>query len=163
MYDKPKEDDLMKVWVDADACPRNALHILQELQQAVGFQLITVASFNHFYQGNHHITVGDESQAADMAIINGISPGDLVVTQDWGLAAMVLGKKALAISPKGFQFLEKNIDFMLEERHLKAELRRSGCRSKGPAVRTAEDDMRFREAVLKVISPVTMEMEDERS
>jgi uncharacterized protein YaiI (UPF0178 family) len=143
---------MKKVWVDADACPRRVMAILKELQESIGFELMTVSSFNHHHLGVNHLVVGDEDQATDLAIINRVTPGNIVITQDWGLAAMVLGKRAEAISPTGYIFSERSMDFMLEERHLKASLRRSGNRTKGPAARTDEDDRRFRKAVCQVLS-----------
>lgn len=143
---------MQRILVDADACPRGAMAILKELQKDIGFELMTVASFNHHLPGANHLVVGDESQAADIAIINKVTAGDIVITQDWGLAAMVLGKQARAVSPTGYIFSEQTIDFMLEERHLKASLRRSGKRTKGPAARNGEDDRRFREAVCRLIT-----------
>ena len=138
-----------KVWIDADACPRKAKEILNQLQATIGFELIIVSSFNHSQTGDNLIMVGNEAEATDLAIINRVSPGDLVITQDWGLAALVLSKQAKAVSPKGLIFTADNIDFMLDERSTKAKLRRQGKRTKGPAPRTAADDERFKTAVLE--------------
>jgi len=84
-------------------------------------------------------------------VVNNTSRGDIVVTQDWGLAALVLGKGAFAISPSGRIFSEDNIDFLLEERSLKAKFRRAGGRTKGPSARTREDDRRFQESFLLLV------------
>ena len=80
---------------------------------------------------------------ADIQIINLSAKGDIIITQDWGLAAMVLGKGAYALSPGGKVFRAETIDFLLEEREIKSKLRRSGGRTKGPDKRTAKDDQRF--------------------
>jgi len=71
--------------------------------------------------------------------------GDIAVTQDWGLAAMLLGKQVRSLSPAGREYRQETIDFMLEEREVKAKLRRSGGRTKGPRKRTNEDDRNFSE------------------
>lgn len=136
----------MQVIIDADACPRGAMDTIRRLQSTYGYRIVTISSFNHVYDGPDHITVGGESQAADIAVINRVSRGDIVVTQDWGLAAMVLGKAGKPIDPRGRIFTEKNIDLLLEERHLKAKFRRNGGRTKGPKARTIEDEQRFEEA-----------------
>jgi len=84
--------------------------------------------------------------------VNSTQPGDVVVTQDWGLAAIVLGKGARALNPKGREFHAERIEFLLEEREAKARFRRSGGRTKGPRKRTEEDDRRFEACLEKIIS-----------
>lgn len=133
----------MKIIVDADACPRGAMQACRRLAAEYSVPLHTVASFNHRIESDHHVTVGSGPQEADLAVINMTVAGDIVVTQDWGLAALVLGRKAAAISPGGKIFRSENMDFLLEEREIKAKLRRSGGRTKGPRKRTADDDERF--------------------
>jgi uncharacterized protein YaiI (UPF0178 family) len=103
----------------------------------------TVASFNHNIESDHTVVVGDGFQEADMKIVNLTEPGDVIVTGDWGLAAMVLGKKAKCLSPMGREFDPEKIGFLLEEREVKAKIRRSGGRTKGPKKRTSADDHRF--------------------
>ena len=129
--------------VDADACPRSVLGILRRLQREYGYRLTTVASFNHNIQGADHVMVGDGADEADLAILNRTRKGDIVVTQDWGLAALVLGRGGQALSPWGHEYQSDRIDFMLDERYQKAKVRRAGLRTKGPAKRTPEDDLRF--------------------
>lgn len=141
----------MRVIVDADACPCGALTVLRRLEKARGFELLTVASFRHEHSGPRHIVTGDEDQAADLAIANRAAAGDIVVTQDWGLAALVMAKGARAIVPDGRIFREDAIGFLLEERALKARYRRGGGRTRGPAPRTTADDRRFEEAFLTLL------------
>ncbi len=141
----------MKVIVDADACPRNVLNKLIDLKCKYNYKLITVASFNHNISGPEHITVDNISQAADMAIINRTQKGDIIITADWGLASLALSKKAKVISPSGKIYSSKKIDFMLEERYLKAKIRKTGGRIKGPAARTEEDDERFLKSFIKIL------------
>ncbi|MGE5598030.1 MAG: YaiI/YqxD family protein [Bacteroidota bacterium] len=141
----------MKVIVDADACPRQVLEIIRRLQAAHGYELRTVSSFSHRHEDPGHIYVGDDPQAADLAVANLAAAGDIVITQDWGLAAMVLGKGAHALAPDGRVFRPETISFLLEERNLKARHRRGGGRTKGPAARTREDDRRFAEAFAHLI------------
>jgi uncharacterized protein YaiI (UPF0178 family) len=132
-----------KVIVDADACPKSCLQTVRKLARQLGFRVITVASFNHHIDNEEHIIVGNEKDAADMAVVNRTNAGDIVVTQDWGLAALVLGKQGRAIAPSGSIYRDSRIDNMLEERGLLAKFRRSGGRTKGPSKRRAEDDARF--------------------
>ncbi len=117
-----------------------------------GVQVVTVASFEHNIISDLHITVGNSSQEADLKIINITEPGDLIITQDWGLAAMVLSKKASAVSPVGIEYSTEKMDFMLEEREMKAKFRRSGGRTRGPKKRAPEDDMRFKRTIGRILS-----------
>ncbi len=144
--------DSLKIVVDADACPKTVLQICKKLAAENNYQLWTVANFNHQIDSPNHIVVGGDSQEADLRIVNLCAPGDIVVTQDWGLAALVLGKGAAAISPKGRIFRNETIDFLLEEREIKAKLRRSGRRTKGPHKRTNQDDLRFAAALMGLIN-----------
>lgn len=139
---------MKEIILDADACPKSVRNICGELAALHGWEMVTVASFKHNIEGTHkHITVGDESQAVDLALLNHAKKGDIVVTQDWGLAAMVMGKGVLSLSPWGKIYREDKMDFLLEERHTKAKVRRGGGRTRGPAARTPEDDIRFRRAL----------------
>jgi uncharacterized protein len=135
----------MKIIVDADACPRTALKICIKLGHQYGIPVWTVASFNHNIESDHHTIVGSDKQEADLKVINLAETGDIAVTQDWGLAAMLLGKQVRSLSPAGIEYRQETIDFMLEEREVKAKLRRSGGRTKGPRKRTNEDDRNFSE------------------
>ncbi|AEF93740.1 UPF0178 protein yaiI [Desulfotomaculum nigrificans CO-1-SRB] len=141
----------LKIIVDADACPKSVLTICRELSAEFHRELWTVASFNHNIDSPHHITVGNSSQEADIRVANLTRPGDVVVTQDWGLAAIILAKGAGAISPWGRIFQPETIDFLLEEREIKAKQRRAGGRTKGPRKRSPEDDLRFAQQLRKLL------------
>jgi uncharacterized protein len=141
-----------RVIVDADACPRNCLQIIQKLSGLYHYEVITVASFNHQIQSPNHWIVGNESQAADIKVSNLTRSGDIVVTQDWGLAAMVLAKNAKAISPTGKIFEAATIDLLLEERDILAKHRRSGGRTKGPSKRNKADDQNFETNLQKLFT-----------
>lgn len=141
----------MKVLVDADACPRGALAIVRRLQCEYAYSVLTISSVNHRFDEPEHVTVGGESQAADIALINRVHPGDVVVTQDWGLAVMVLGKGGWALDPNGRVYREETIGFMMEERHLKAKFRRSGGRTRGPKARTRTNDQDFESALRELV------------
>jgi uncharacterized protein YaiI (UPF0178 family) len=141
----------LKIIVDADACPKMVLQICLEKGQKYNLPVWTVASFNHNIESEHHVIVGNASQEADMKILNLAQKNDIVVTQDWGLAAMVLGKQAKCLSPDGREFQPDNIDFLLEERELKAKYRRSGGRTRGPKKRTGENDRRFEAGLERII------------
>lgn len=132
------------------------MDILRTLQREYGYRLVTVASFHHNVgagdeDGVEHVTVGDGPDAADFAVVNRTRPGDIVVTQDWGLAALVLSKGASCLTPTGYVFSQQRIEFQLDERHIKAKHRRAGGRTKGPRARTAADDEKFERALRRLL------------
>src|SRR4030042_4868745 len=132
----------MKILVDADACPRSVLQIGMRLGRKYNIPVGAVASFNHDIESDHHFVVGDDSQEADLKIMNLTEAGDVVVTSDWGLAAMVLGKGAKSLSPMGTEFRSEEREVLLAEREVKAKIRRGGGRTKGPKKRTSGEDQR---------------------
>lgn len=142
----------MKIVIDADACPKNVLALCMELGHQFGVPVWTVASFNHHILSDHHVIVGNASQEADMKVMNLTESGDIVVTQDWGLASMVLGKGAFCLSPSGREYRSETIELLLEEREMKAKFRRSGGRTKGPHKRTKENDQHFKAALERLLS-----------
>lgn len=88
--------------------------------------------------------IGAGADAVDIALINLCCRGDIVVTQDYGVAALALGKGAKAIHQSGRWYIDDNIDSLLMERHLAKKARRSGKHHlKGPAKRTEEEDKQF--------------------
>jgi uncharacterized protein YaiI (UPF0178 family) len=141
----------MKIMVDADACPKSVLQICMSIGHQYGVQVWTVASFNHSIDSDHPVIVGNDPQEADIKIINMTEEGDIIVTQDWGLAAVVLGKGAKCLSPAGREFRPDKIQFLLEEREIKSKLRRSGVRTKGPKKRTVDDDRRFETCLERIL------------
>lgn len=141
----------MKILIDADACPRAALQYCLTSGKRHNIPVWTVASFNHTILSDHHVTVGSASQEADIKVINLTEAGDIIVTQDWGLASMVLAKSAYCLTPTGIEYLPEKMDFLLEEREIKAKFRRGGGRTKGPSKRTQADDSRFAAGLEKII------------
>lgn len=137
----------MKILVDADACPRTVLRICRRVGSEHRVQVWTVASFNHNIDSDHHVVVGNAPQAADLKILNLAGEGDIIVTQDMGLAAMVMGKGARSLSPTGKQYRPETIDFLLEVREAKARHRRAGGKTGGPKKRTTDDDTRFEDCL----------------
>jgi uncharacterized protein YaiI (UPF0178 family) len=97
------------------------------------------------------ITVDKGSDSADYCIAGMAACHDIVVTQDYGLAAMVLAKGALAIDQNGMVYTGENIDSLLERRYIGQKIRRCGGRTKGPKKRTREDDERFEAAFGKIL------------
>ena len=141
----------MKIIVDADACPREVLQICIRVAGDFTLPVWTVASFNHNIVSDNHVVVGNASQEADIRVMNLAQAGDVAVTQDWGLAAMLLGKGVKCLSPHGREFSATTIEFLLEEREEKAKFRRGGGRTKGPKKRIPENDRQFEACLRKIL------------
>ncbi|CDG00552.1 Putative UPF0178 protein CLP_3835 [Clostridium chauvoei JF4335] len=90
-------------------------------------------------------------QSVDMYVVNNCKSEDIVISQDYGVAAICLGKGAKVINPKGYVYTNENIDRMLEERHISQKIRRSGGRTSNPKKRTTEDDMRLEKNLKRII------------
>ncbi|NLK69134.1 MAG: YaiI/YqxD family protein [Clostridiaceae bacterium] len=136
----------MQILVDADACP--VKQIIVRLAKKHNIPVTMLIDTSHELSDGYStvITVDKQADSVDYALMNLLTCEDIVVTQDFGLAAMVIGKGAKAINQNGLIFTEENIDRLLFERHIGQKVRRSGGRTKGPAKRTKDDDARFEAA-----------------
>ena len=141
----------MRILVDADACPvkQIIIKVAKECNIPVTMFIDTSHIINDGY--SEVITVDKARDSVDIALINRLSRDDIVVTQDYGVAAMALPKGAKAISQNGLIYSDGNIDKLLFERHLSQKVRRSGGRTSGPRKRTKEDDMRFEDAFRSLV------------
>ena len=137
----------MKILVDADACP--VVAIVEETAKKYSVELTLYCDTNHILSSDYGAVriIGAGADAVDLALMNDCRTGDLVVTQDYGVAALALGKKAYAVHQNGWQYTNENIDRLLMERHTAKKARRASKKNhlKGPRKRTAEDDVKFRE------------------
>ncbi|MEE1257560.1 MAG: YaiI/YqxD family protein [Lachnospiraceae bacterium] len=151
----------MQIFVDADACP--VVRIVERIAEKYQVPVTLLCDTNHVLYSEYSevIVVGAGADAVDYKLISICHKGDIVVTQDYGVAAMALGKGAYAIHQSGKWYTNENIDQMLMERHLAKKARRSNSRNhlKGPRKRTEEDDNRFAESFEKMICKV-MEIEN---
>lgn len=143
----------MKIFVDADACP--VVDIAEDIATKYNIPVTLLCDTNHVLTSDYSevIVVGAGADAVDYKLISICHRGDIVVTQDYGVAAMALGKGAFAIHQSGKWYTNENIDQMLMERHLNKKARRASSRThiKGPRKRTEEDDQRFAESFEKLL------------
>lgn len=148
----------MTIFVDADACPVKdiIIEIGQEYKIPV-FIVCSLAHYSSFQEGVEYIIVDNFPQAADMAITNRVKKGDIVITQDYGLAALVINKGCIALHHTGKRYTQENIDHLLFKRHLSAKVRRGGGKTKGPKAFTREDRQKFKEALRKVVLQLKQE------
>ena len=143
----------MKIYVDADACP--VTHIVEKLAKKYEIPCVLLCDTNHVLTSDYSevIIVGAGADAVDFKLISLLSKGDICVSQDYGVAAMALGKGCYAIHQSGRWYTNENIDQMLMERHLANKARRSSKKNhlKGSSKRTPEDDRRFEESFERLI------------
>lgn len=144
-YESKGGIDIMKILVDADACP-----VVKIVEAAAGKYKISVTLLcdtNHVLHSDYSDikTIGAGADAVDFALVNLCQRGDIVVTQDYGVAAMVLGKGGRPIHQSGLWYTNENIDRLLMERHAakKARMGRRRNHFKGPSKRSADDDKKF--------------------
>ena len=146
-------NDVQTVYVDADSCPvkEEIDHLCKEYNK----KLVFVASYAHAINpslGTLTVTVDSRTEEADLYIVNHCRCGDIVVTQDHGLAALLLPKGVNVISPRGKHFLEGDMNELLFARHLGKIQRRAGMKTKGPKKFTTEDILKFCEQFKKILS-----------
>lgn len=143
----------MKIYVDADACP--VVRIVEKVAEREEIPVVLLCDTNHQMTSDYSevIIVGAGVDAVDFKLISLCHAGDIVVTQDYGVAAMALGKKAYAIHQSGKWYTDANIDRMLMERHIGKKVRRTKSKNhmKGPKKRSREDDLRFEESFVKLL------------
>jgi len=135
---------LVRIYLDADGAPWRDLVIEQARRH--GIRVVVVADYSHDFpsqEGVERVMVDGGADAADFAILNRVQEGDVVVTQDVGLASLVLPKGARAISPRGFEFTEGSMGGRLARRWLHGRIRMAGGRIKGPAPFSQDDRDRF--------------------
>lgn len=133
----------MRILVDADACPvkQIVIRVAREYKLPVVMFIDTSHQLDDGY--SEIVIVDKQKDSVDIALINRTNAEDIVVTQDYGLAVMVLGKSARAINQNGMIYSSENMDRLLYERHISQKIRRSGGKTAGPSRRTRADNERF--------------------
>lgn len=142
-----------KILIDADACP--VVRFVEKIAKANQIPVLLLCDTNHLLNSDYSkvIIVEAGPDAVDFALVNRCKKGDIIVTQDYGVAAMVLGKGAYAIHQSGLWYTDATIDQMLLERHISKKARRSSDKNhiKGPKKRTKDDDLHFIESFQRLI------------
>lgn len=136
----------MHILVDADACP--VKEIIEKIGSELNIPITMFIDTSHILKSSYSkiITVGQDPDAVDLALINHSKKGDIIVTQDYGVASLALGKGAFAIHQSGMEYTLMNIDQLLFERHLSQKQRKHGHRTGHAKKRTMDDDLRFEKA-----------------
>lgn len=142
----------MRILVDADACPVKQIIVRLAKKNKIPVTMLIDTSHELSDGYSTIITVDKQADSVDFALMSLLEREDIVVTQDYGLAAMVIGKGARAVNQNGLVFTDENMDKLLMERHIGGKIRRGGGRTKGPAKRTKDDDARFEAAFEQLLN-----------
>lgn len=141
----------MKILIDADGCPvvRQTIDIAKQNR----IKTVIICDTSHIFNSDYAevITVSKGADSADFALVNKVDKNDIVVTQDYGLAAMVLSKGGKPITQNGLVINDSNLTMLLTTRHESKKTRMSGGRIKGPKKRTSENDKVFTDALIELI------------
>ena len=141
----------MTVMIDADGCP--VVDITVKIAVEHKIDCVILCDTSHVFEkaGAKTITVSKGSDSVDFALVNMVQAGDIVVTQDYGFAAMCLARCAVPISQNGVVYTNDNIDALLNERHTAKKIRMAGGRLKGNSKRTLEQNLAFEQNLKELL------------
>lgn len=146
----------MRIWIDADGCP--VVDMTCRIARDYGVPCVIVCDTAHAFSprdGVEIITVSQGMDSVDFALINRVTAGDIVITQDYGLAAMCLAKRTVPIHQDGRVFTEMNIDGLLYDRYAAKKARMAGGRLRGPSKRKPEQNAAFEKTLRTVLQQQT--------
>lgn len=145
----------MKILIDADGCP--VVDLTVRLAAKHGAECVILCDTAHEFnrEGVQTVIVEKGADSVDFKLVNLVREGDIVVTQDYGLAAMCLARKVVPLSQNGMVYTDKNIDQLLFTRYVSKKIRNSGGRLKGPSKRKPEQDKAFEEALERLIKDIS--------
>ena len=141
----------MKVLIDADACPVADIAVNLCKQFSVPCVLLCDTAHIIYKDGAETLVFDKGSDSVDFALVNRTAPGDIVITQDYGLASMCLGRGVRVLHQDGWEYTLDNISGLMEQRHIAKKHRMSGGRIKGPSKRTKAQDIAFEKAFQQLL------------
>lgn len=141
----------MRILVDADACPVVDITIRIAQQYQLSCLLFCDTAHQLERLGAETVTVSTGADSVDFALVNRLQSGDIVVTQDYGLAALALARGGSPLTQNGLLIDDRNLDALLEQRHMAAKVRRAGGHLKGPSKRAAGQDRPFEATLVTLI------------
>jgi len=141
----------MRILIDADGCP--VVDTAVRIARKHGIPCIIFCDTAHVFEkdGAETVTISQGADSVDFALVNRAVSGDIVITQDYGLAAMCLARKTRVVSQNGMIYSDANIDSLLMSRYAAKKIRNAGGRLKGSAKRTSEQDKQFQETFTQLI------------
>lgn len=141
----------MKILIDADACPVVDIAVALCRQHQKECLLLCDTAHEMRREGAETLVFDKGSDSVDFALVNRVAAGDVVITQDYGLASMCLAKGARVLHQDGWEYTQYNIDALLFQRHASREYRAAGGRTKGPSKRKNTQNQAFSDALRKLL------------
>ena len=142
----------MNVWIDADACPVTNIAIGLCRNCKIPCFLLCDTAHEFHREGAQALVFDKGADSVDYALVSRVTPGDLVITQDYGLASMCLARGCRILHQDGWEYTRDNIDALLLVRHESRKHRAAGARMKGPKKRTRHQDAAFEAALRQILS-----------
>ena len=141
----------MKILIDGDGCP--VIDIAISVAKKFNIEVVIMCDTSHIFnkEGAKTMVFSKGADSVDFALINYLEKEDVVITQDYGLAAMAMNKASYVINQNGMIYNDENIDRLLYSRHISKKNRKSGGKTKGPKKRTKEDDINFEKTLNEIL------------
>ncbi len=140
----------MKILIDGDGCP--VIDLTIKIAKKFNIDVIIMCDTSHVFNkdGAKTMVFSKGADSVDFALINTVQKEDIVITQDYGLAAMAINKASYVINQNGLIYTDGNIDMLLYNRHISKKIRKSGGRTKGPKKRSKENDINFEKTLIEI-------------
>ena len=141
----------MKILIDGDGGP--VIDIAISVAKKFNIEVVIMFDTSHIFnkEGAKTMVFSKGADSVDFALINYLEKEDIVITQDYGLAAMAMNKASYVINQNGMIYNDENIDRLLYSRHISKKIRKSGGKTKGPKKRTKEDDINFEKTLNEIL------------
>ena len=141
----------MTILIDADGCP--VVDLTLQIAKRFGISVIILCDTSHQIEreGAQTMVFDKGIDSVDFALVNRVKPGDVVVTQDYGLASMCLAKRVRVLNQNGLEYTADNIDALMLRRYENKKLLRAGKHPKGTPKRTKEQDITYRNALERIL------------
>lgn len=142
----------MKILIDGDGCP--VIDLTIKIAKQFNIDVVIMCDTSHIFnkEGAKTMVFSKGADSVDFALINIVQKEDIVITQDYGLAAMAINKASYVINQNGLIYTNDNIDTLLYNRHISKKIRRNGGRIKGPKKRSNEDNINFEKTLVEICS-----------
>lgn len=141
----------MRILIDADGCP--VVDLTVKLARKYQIECLILCDTSHQFEkeGASTLVFSKGADSVDFALVNLLCPGDIVITQDYGLAALCLARQAQVLNQDGMLYTDENIDGLLLSRYTAKKIRLAGGRLKGPSRRKPEQDRSFIETLCDLV------------
>lgn len=144
--------NISRILIDADGCP--VVDQTVDICNKYKIECLILCDTSHYFnkEGAKTLTFSKGSDSVDFALVNMLQKGDIVITQDYGLAAMCLARSVRVLNQNGLEYDNFNIDALLNSRHTAKKIRNSGKRLKGQSKRTSQQTTDFVNSLISIVN-----------